>query len=356
MIVVVLFCLPVFGQKISKPTLTPKPETEAQMELLREGVILHDQKEYDAAIKKFELILIENPDSSLAIYELANSYYASGKTQKAIETAVRGTKYRSENLPLLYQIIASVIDDVGKPNEAIKIYREAIDILKKDKDLARHLSNLYYNLGVTYTRQKLYKEAREELKQAIEHNYGYASPHYLLSEVYVGTQYKIPAFAAAIRLMSLEFNTQRSARAATIIRSLLQPLQKNPESGNIQIFLNLDAPKDEGDFSMYDLFLGTLLTIKDEKDKGKSEHELFAGAIEKLIALMVGDKKLQKTFVGENYVPFLAELKKRSFALPLTYLIFYNTGNKEAEVWIKAHPTETLAFIEWAKSFSAPAK
>lgn len=35
MIVVVLFCLPVFGQKISKPTLTPKPETEAQMELRR---------------------------------------------------------------------------------------------------------------------------------------------------------------------------------------------------------------------------------------------------------------------------------------------------------------------------------
>ncbi len=65
--------------------------------------------------------------------------------------------------------MANAIDDVGKPDEAIKIYRDAIKMLD-DKRHDGHLSSLYYNLGVTYVRQKKYNEAGVELKKAVEYN------------------------------------------------------------------------------------------------------------------------------------------------------------------------------------------
>jgi hypothetical protein len=59
----------------------------------------------------------------------------------------------------------------------------------------------------------MYAEAKEQLKRAVELNNAYPSPHYLLSEVFMGTKYRIPALLAAIRLLSLEPNSQRSERA-----------------------------------------------------------------------------------------------------------------------------------------------
>ena len=70
----------------------------------------------------------------------------------AMETAYRGSKYKSEELPLFYMTMANVIDDVGKPDEAVRIYKDAIKILEDDKSMRPHLSSLQYNLGITLLR------------------------------------------------------------------------------------------------------------------------------------------------------------------------------------------------------------
>lgn len=344
------------AQKISKPTLTPKPISDAQKAVIQEGIRLHDLKQFDAAIAKYQQVLAENPDATFAIYELALSYYTKGEGEKAIETAVRGSKYKSQELPLFYGIIANVIDDVGKPKEAIKIYRDAESILKGDKELTAHLSSIYYNLGVTYTRQKMYPEAREELKKAVAHNYAYASPHYLLGEVYMGTKYRVPALLAAARLVSLEFNTPRTERSASIIRDVLKPAEKDEKTGSINIFLDMNAPKDEGDFGMYELFLGTLTTVDGEKNKDKSPEEIFAGAVDTLIGLLEEDKKLRSSFVGKNYVPFAAEMKRQGHTKAFAYIVLYKSGNQAAMKWLTENTSSMTAFLNWAKAYQPTAK
>jgi tetratricopeptide (TPR) repeat protein len=246
-----------FGQKIEKPTLTAKPLTEHQRSLVEEGIGLHKQKKFDAAILKYELVLGENPDATVAIYEKAISLYTKGEKEKAIETAVLGAKYRSEELPLFYLVIANVIDDAGKPKEAVKIFRDAIKILEKEKDMDRHLSSVHFNLGITYFRQNLMAESRAELKKSVEYNPLYPSPHFVLSEIF-GSDYKVPSLLAAMRFISLEYNTTRTDRAVATVKRVLAPAEKDKETGNINIFMNLNAPKDEGDYGMYDLQLGTL--------------------------------------------------------------------------------------------------
>ena len=61
--------------------------------------------------------------------------------------------------------------------------------------------------------------------------------------------------------------SSRTQQAAAIIRDVLKPAPKDPKTGNTQIFLSLDAPKDEGDFGMYDLMLGTLGAMMIESGK-----------------------------------------------------------------------------------------
>lgn len=346
-----------FGQKIEKPTLTPKPSTDEQTLTIRQGIALHDKKDFDGAIAKFKQVIAENPDNTLAIYELALSYYTKGDKTNAIETSVKGSKYRCDELPLFYGIIANVIDDVGKPDEAIKIYRDAIKIVKDDKEFDRHLSSLHFNLGVTYTRQKKYLEARQELKKAVEYNYNYASPHYLLSEVFIGSKYKVPAMLAAARFVPLEFNTQRRIRAATIFAATLDSGKKDKKTGNITINLDFFAPKDEGEFAIYDLLLGTLMTIDEEKDqdKNKSRGERFAAAVDSIIGMLAEDKKLRSTFVGKYYIPFLEGMKKDGHTTAFSYLILRQAGNNpEAVKWTDLNGDKVMAMINWAKAYKLP--
>jgi tetratricopeptide (TPR) repeat protein len=304
-LVCLALCLPVAAQKISKPTLTPTEETPAQKQIIQAGVVLHDQKRYDEAISKYEQVLKENPNNDLALYEMALSYYNKKDFSKAVELSYKLIQYRSDTGVLGYGLIADVLDDEGKPKEAIEIYQKAIKQLGNEAELKPHLSSLYYNLGVTYARQKLYKESRESLKKAVELNFKYASPHYLLAIVYQGTKYKVPALLSAARLISLELNTERTKQSAAIFLDILNSAKKDDKTGNINIFLDLNAPKDEGDFGMYDLLLGTLTTVKDEKDKNKTPNEIFAEAVDTMISLLSEDKKLSSTFVGKTYVPFM---------------------------------------------------
>lgn len=347
-----LLCVAASAQKIAKPTLTPKAATDAQKQLINQGIALHDAKKFDEAIAKYEQVLAENPDCTLAIYELGLTLYTKGDRIKAMETAHRGAKYKAEELPLFYGIMANLIDDVGKPEEALKIYRDAINMIGDDKDLAHHLSSLYYNVGVTYSRMNKYNEARTELKKAVEYNPRYASPHYLLAVVYKGSKYKIPAILAASRLLSLDLNSQRTKQSAAIIYEGLKPAKKNAQTGAITIDMDFLAPKDEGDFGMYEIILPTLSAVGKEKDgKKKTESEAFVDAFDTLASLLSEDKKLKSTFVGKNYVPFLADMKKQGHTKTFAYLILFLNGQPDGQKWLSENETKLEQFVNWAKAY-----
>jgi len=346
--------VPVVAQKIEKPTLVPKQCTEAQKQTIQEGVGLHDAKKFSDAVAKYVQVLTENSDCTMALYELSYTYYAMGDKTKAMETAYKGSKFKSDQLPLFYLTMANVLDDVGKPDEAVKIYRDAIKMLEGENGTARYLSTMHYNLGLTLTRQKKFSDARSELKRAVEYNYSYASPHYLLSVVYQDTMYKVPAFLAAARFISLELNSARTQRSALVIRDVLKPAPKNEKSGNISIVVDMNASKDEGDFTMFELFLGTLTTLRGEGDEKKSEDEMFADAVATLIALIAENKSLKPTFVGKNYVPFVSELKRRGYAPVLANIVLYHSGSTSARTWLAVNEAKLKEFVAWSKSYSLP--
>lgn len=353
MAILILSSFAANAQKISKPTLDPAPDTDERKAEIYEGVKLHDAKRYDEAVAKYKSVLAENPDSVTAIYELAMTYYTKGDQRNAMETAVRGSRYKSDSLPLFYGIMASILDDLKKPEEALIIYKDALKILDGDPEFRAHIAGLHFNMGVTYARMKRSADARSELKKAIELDYPSPSAHYVLAEVFYASQYKVPALTAALRFATLEFNTGRSQRAAAIVMLVMSPSEKS-EKGDIVINLNLDAPKDEGDFGMYDLLLGTLGMVEDKKDETpKTDAQKFIGSLSSAISLLGDDKGIRKTFTGKEYVPFLVALKNAGHLEALAHVIRLQSGagDNETTEWIKAHEDAIIKMHQWAKTY-----
>lgn len=359
--VVALFLIALsFGlnaQKLVKPTKTPTQPSTEQQKVLLEGIKLHDAKKYDEAIAKYEAILVANPDCAVAMYELAMTLDAKGDKSKAIEVISKGIQYISDELPLFYVLIANNLDDVGKPQEAIKIYQQGLKLLDGDTRFSRYRSSLFYNLGVTYVRLEDYPAARKALKSSVENDFAYASPHYLLSVVYNGTRYKVPALLAATRLISLELNSQRTTAAVGIITAILRP-NKDEATGNINIFMDLNAPKDEGDFGMFDLILGTATTVRGDDDKDKTDNEMFIEGLRTIFAILEEDKKLRNTFVGKTYVPFVAELTQAGHLSAFGNIVLFlnDRKNDEAKKWIDSNGNKVTAFVDWAKAYKRPSK
>ncbi len=353
-LILCLAALAANAQKISKPTLNPVPETPEQTATVREGVALHDAKNFDAAIVKYKSVLAENPDSALALYELSLSYYGKGDLKNAMETSVRGSKYKSDSIPMFYGMMANILDDLKKPDEALKIYNDALKILDNDPKFAREIADLHFNMGITYYRLNKTLEARNEVKKAIELDFPRASPHYILSELYYSGKYKVPSIVAALRFATLELNSDRSKRAAAVAMLGLAPAKKG-ENGNIQIFFDVDAPKDEGDYGMYDLLIGTLGVVDKDKDKNKkpkTEAEKFHDSLSTFIALLSEDKNLKKTFIGKQYVPFLVDLKAAGHLETLANLVQFQSGaNEEAGKWVMANISKVTALNKWSKDY-----
>lgn len=342
------------AQKISRPTLESVPPTEAQLEMIRTAIGLHDAKRYKEAIETYKQVLDENPAATLALYELSLTHYVAKEPENVIKTALEGTQYRSKQLPLFYLMIANVLADQGKGDDAIKLYRNAIKILKKEKNMTDHLSAVHYNLAGQYIRQKAFTEARQELKTAVETYNASSNPHRLLSELFIETDYRIPALLAAGRFISLEYNTDRSTRAAHVITTLMRPAQKDEKTGNTTINLNFGAPTDEGEFAMYEMMLPMLGIVSDEADEEKkkmTDEERFADSFDTFISMLEEDKNLRKTFVGKNYVPFYADMKKAGYVPVFSHLVLYRSGNEKALAFLSKNDVKVKEFLEWAKAY-----
>lgn len=357
-LIVLLFGLFAFltnAQTIERPTLPSVKPTAEQLQLIRMGAALHDQKKYDEAIEIYKRVVSESPDCTSALYELSYSYFESGNIAKSMETAETGAKYISDELPLFYLMIANIIDDAGKPLDAIKIYNDAIGIIQDKPEFRTYLSSLEYNRGLTYQKLGRGQDAKASFKASIESNFAYASPHFRISEMYRNEKLRVPSVLAALRLVSLEFNTDRSTVAGRSIIEAFTPTI-DPKTGSVVVTLEKAVPSDEGDFTAHDVVLRTLMVIAQVRNGGsKDEADKLAMSLEFLTEMLTKDKKLSKTFVGKNYIPFLAAAKKKGFIKHFAYLIRSKVDDNDAIKWMSSHADEMSKFAAWAKAYDPAA-
>jgi len=337
------------AEKLPAPDRVPAPPTPQQTQVAREGVALHDQKDYAGAIAKYKQVLAENPWEVNALYELAYSQFVSKDYQGSIETSRLGARCRTDGVARFYMMLASSLDELGKPKEAIDTYRSAIKLQPR-------LALLHYNLAVSLKRTKQLVEAKAAAERAIECDPAHASSHAFLGQLYQEMGYRIPAILAYSRFLQLEPEGPRATNVLPALNQLLTSgVGAGAEPGHINIVLSSPskAQKDEGDFSGVEMTMSIMLAAdliekpSDAKAAPKSPFDKLV-SIYTSLAEGLDIAKPKGGFAAVYYVPYFTALNKGGYTAAFAAST-WKAANLEG-----AGKVDTTAFQEWSKAYSWP--
>jgi len=144
--------------------------------LVNEGIQYHDNGDYIKAIEIYKKALELNPKSTLVNYEISFSYLKKGDFSEAIKYADVVLEQDDDYKLQAYITKGSALDMIGKTNESIILFKEAI--LKTEGHFL-----LYYNLDLDYFKINELDLAEGNIIKAIEMNPNHSSSHLMLANI-----------------------------------------------------------------------------------------------------------------------------------------------------------------------------
>ena len=124
------------------------------------GFMLQKNRNYSLATLQFEKALHVDPTSDEALLNLSKSYFDEGRLPKSIEIAQKSLSSKPKNIPMLKNLIASLLL-LNRFEEASVACKRILSINNDDADAI----NL---IGTIYEKQGLYEEAKKHFLKALE--------------------------------------------------------------------------------------------------------------------------------------------------------------------------------------------
>ena len=338
-------------QKLPDPKLTPAPSTEKQDALIREGIALRRGGDPEGAIRKCEEVLAESPSNAHALYGLSVAYSLKKDYRKSLEAAYRGAQYKSDLLRHFYMLIGNNLDTLGDTAEAIEVYKKALKLFPEE-------SLLHYNLAIAYKTAGKPDDARRSLKAALVTNPQHPSSHLVLASLFYNGGYKTPAMLAAMRFLTLESDTERAGAALRLLREVLGGGAKQGAKPNeIHITLDMNAKKDEGDFTTMETVLGLTAALSlSEKEQKKTDAERVVSQLDRFVSILAEqyEGKRQDSFAHRFYVPYFVELKQKGHTEAFAYNALRGSNLPGVREWLEANSGRVMQFLIWSKSYKWP--
>lgn len=271
--------------------------------IIEEGLKLHDEEKYDEAIAKYDMVSRNDTNYTWALYEKTLSLYSKKDYTNAIKTASYGISMQSAYIPDFYIILGSSLDDSGKKEEAIEVYKKALTKYP-------YQYRIYYNLGLVYSDLWKINEAADCFQKAIEYNYFHANSHRALGLLCLVQDQ--PSRATLSLLTYLTIRPQDGNAPNDIIKLekyLTQEVSFDPDS----VLL-----KPNEDFQTTDLILKSEASLN---DRFKLLSKLDFKVVRQMQALL---EKLEydansNDFWMRKYVPYYKKLWEKGYFNTFTY-------------------------------------
>jgi tetratricopeptide (TPR) repeat protein len=312
--------------------------------LTQAGIKYHDNGEYAKAIEVYKEGLKIDSKSTLLNDELSLSYLHSGDNEKALKHSNFVIKQNKDHLLPSYIAKGSALSNMGKTKRAIKVFKEGIKIFG-DK------YQLYFNLGITYSKMQDNKNAESAFISSITHNSNHISSHYALAIVEIQEGKRVESLMCLYYFLLLEPSSKRAEMAYSLLKKQLGGNVRIDENDSIKINISFDPKIMKSEFLPAELMIPMLEASNLYKEnKDKSPEELFIDNTKSLFSVLgelLEDGK--KSNIWWNfYVPFFYDLAKSEYIDVFCYYISASS-NKKAREWLKINDVRLKEFIKWVK-------
>jgi tetratricopeptide (TPR) repeat protein len=340
--VIFVLALGLCGSRALADEMTP----EAQKKLIAEGVMLHDQGKYDAALAKYREVLAANPRNTEAFYEMTYTLSVKKDWKPCYEMAEGALAADSPYKALFYTTAGNCRDGAGEADKAIALYERGLREFPKE-------SGLTYNLGIAYIGRREMAKAREMLERTVTLRPDYQSANFALAKVYEDAGQRVPALLAYLRYLSLDSGSERAKAAAEAVRALLKQGVSAEGSGKVTITIPKQAAG--SDLSVMDLTLSLAAAANQlPENKGKPEIQLLADQLDTVLAIADESKfeDQKDCFACRHYLPFFLDLKKQNLVEPFTYVALSSLSLPGTADWLdsKANSAKMEALGRWSAS------
>ena len=315
------------------------PEAE---ELVRTGIRYHDQGDYQNALNSYTRAMELDPDHPVIFYEMGYSYISMGNYNAALEMADKGiaeAKNRgdTEVIPSLFDLKGSALDNLGRSEEAINIYLEALN------DYEIKNTFLYYNLAVSYYRIEKREEAVQALTSGLTINQNHASSNYLMGKICMEDGKKTQAFYSLCYFLLLEPNTDRALQSYNTILHMLRQEE-------------LIGFRDNGTFTASDMVISVAFTLDEENfrlsDAEKTKAKLYY--IMTNLDDMKNSGKIQRSDGDELWWDFYSPFFNR-IALSDYFDTYFRyigiSSDPDADNWIEDEWDRIESFFKWLNEY-----
>ncbi|MGE0021903.1 MAG: tetratricopeptide repeat protein [Draconibacterium sp.] len=314
-------------------------QTPTAQDIVNEGIKYHDEGNYPKAIETYKKALEINPNSGLALYEMALTYFTIKDYQNAEIASKKAIDANDDHKMHAYMMLGNSLDMLGEPKKAIKAYEKAI------KDYDNYL--LYYNYALACLNAGETEKAYDAAIKAILNNSSHASGHLILSQVMEKKGSRIKAMLPLYFFLMLEPNSARSEVNYKALRGFIDLGVTQTSKKNINVSVPTDKDADFGAAEMMISLSRASNALEENKDK--TDLELFANNNEKIF-LMLGELKKENTgFWWDFYVPFFYEMATKNLVKPYSYYISQSAG-EEAGKWIEENEAEFEKFKNWVNN------
>ena len=337
------------------PTRVPAATTTEQEALLRAGIDLHDKGDFDGAIARYQDVLARSPSNVTALFELAYSYLSKKDYDKSFATARTGAEFKSELLPMFYDVMASSLDSRGQAEQAVEMYRKGIALVPD-------ASQLYYNMAVTY-RESLNRpnDARLALQKAASLEPLHPGVQLLLGQIYQSSGYTGPAFLALSTFLVLDPGGAQAMPGYGLWRAVLKggvdPIPDGARADGAMRAAPRVAKTDEGDFSSLEAQLApTHAAFTAKMDAGTPEIQALVAQVDQLIGRLPAQPSgpAASSYVNRHYLPFFVELRRKGYVEPFVYWASQRAPVPMVGDWLRANEARVREFLEWAERYSWP--
>ena len=301
--------------------------------LIEKGSKLQDEGNYTEALACYALVKKSDPNYPRSLYEAALTLYNDNKPEAALKKCDEAL-FLQYNIPQLYGLKGSILDDLGRPGEGAAIIDSA---LKKWP----YNQNLLFNMSVCMINLNQPEQAEKVLLKSIRINPFHIGSNLELARANlsmgrIGQAYL--AFNMAILLKpSIKNITQYEnavlGKSDTLIHPYRYSYHNHQDSAKwkqLTMILNSGIPfSDDFDFTFQPDY--------------KLEHMSLL-----LFNSSFFDKE-DTTLYNQFYIRFFTGMMKDfGFEIFMNYSLQY-VGNEKVKEWMTKHKGQLDDFIKWAQ-------